>query len=256
MNILKEKIKQKKPICGTHVSLSDPSICEIIGNLGYDFIWIDMEHTYIDYKMLAIHLNAAKAARTPVIVRVPADDFTATKKVLEMGIDGIIFPMIQNAGQANRLISVTLYPPAGTRGFGPIRAIRYGLDDVHEYISHSSFDICRFIQIEHKDAVDDLNKIIKNPYIDGFIFGPNDLSGSIGELGNVFGDNTTGLIKKAIQILKDADKTIGVSTGDTNCSTLEHWHALGINMISAGADYNYILTSACETLKNIKKVLK
>jgi 4-hydroxy-2-oxoheptanedioate aldolase len=256
MNILKEKIKKKMRICGTHVHLSDPSICEIMGNVGFDYIWIDMEHTYIDYKTLFVHLNAAKAAGVPAVVRVPQDDLTATKKVLEMGVDGIIFPMIKNAEQANRLIGYTLYPPVGTRGFGPMRAIRYGLDDVNEYIHHSSLDICRFIQIENIEAVDHLPEIIQNTYIDGYIFGPYDLSGSVGELGNITGEKTINLIKKSIEILEPTGKAIGLSTGDTDIRMLKFWNDMGIHMISAGIDYGYILSGSMETLRKLREVQK
>jgi len=253
MNELKEKLRKKQNVFGTHVSLNDPSICEIIGYLGFDYIWIDMEHSCIDCKTLAIHLNAAKVTGTPVIVRVPTDDYTTVKKVLEMGVDGIVFPMIRDAEQANRLISFTLYPPVGTRGFGPLRAIRYGIDDVDNYINNHSLDICRFIQIEHKSAIDNLTEIIKNKYIDGYIFGPYDLSGSIGELGNVYGLRNTELIRNAIQILRDAGKIIGLSSGDSSAKTLQYWYDMGINMISAGADYNFILAGARETLVNLRK---
>ena len=95
MKTLKEKILAGEKIVGTHVQLSDPAICEIVGRLGYDYIWVDLEHTYMSYKDLLCHISAAHSAGTPVIVRVPQNDFTVTKKVMEMGPDGIIFPMIK-----------------------------------------------------------------------------------------------------------------------------------------------------------------
>jgi 2-keto-3-deoxy-L-rhamnonate aldolase RhmA len=84
MNELKERIKRGEKLSGAIVSLTDPCLCEIFGNVGFDYIWIDMEHTYTSYKEVLCHLNAARSTGTPAIVRVPHNDLTATKKVLEM----------------------------------------------------------------------------------------------------------------------------------------------------------------------------
>ncbi len=257
MSKLKEKVKNCEPICGTHVSLADPIVCEMIGYLGYDFIWIDMEHSFLSDKDVVIHANAAKAAGTPVVVRVPQDDLTHTKRIMEMGVDGIIFPMIKSAEEVNRLLSYTLYPPYGTRGFGPQRAVRYCLDDINEYVQTSHIErLCRFVQIEHINAVNEIEKILENPYLDGIIFGPNDLSGSINQLGRVFNHDTTELINRVIKSAKAMNKCIGVSTGSSDPEVLSHWHNLGINMISAGADYAYVQTSAQDTLKKLNKIQK
>ena len=113
---IKEKISGGLSVCGTHVNLTDPIVTEIFALLGYDFVWVDLEHTVMDAEHLYHHLLAAKAAGTPVFVRVPVDDLTITKKVLEMDIDGIIFPMVKDAEHAKQLIDITLYPPYGKRG--------------------------------------------------------------------------------------------------------------------------------------------
>lgn len=109
-NILKKKIMNKEILYGTHVNLADPCICDIVGRLGYDFIWVDMEHSYLSYKDLLSHIIAAKGTGTPVIVRIPQNDLTATKKILEMGPDGVIFPMVRSKEEIDRLMGYTLYP--------------------------------------------------------------------------------------------------------------------------------------------------
>ncbi len=244
MNPLKEKIRSGQPICGTHVQLTDPSTCTIFGAAGFDFLWVDMEHTYLSLKDVLIHLTAAKAAGVSVIVRVPQDDLTITKKVLEMGPDGIIFPMVRTAEQAGMLMSWTLYPPYGGRGFGPMGAVRYGWDDADEYVGPGHLDLCRFIQIEQKETVDNLPEIIKNPWIDGYIFGPNDLSGSVNLIHKVYEPEVRDLMERAISLLRTNRKYIGLSTGDTDPDVIRYWHDMGIQMISAGADNGYLLEGA------------
>ena len=252
MSILRKKIENKEKILGTIVSLTDPCLCEIIGKTGYDCVWIDMEHTYMSYKDVLCHLNAACSENIPAVVRLPQNDLTATKKVLEMGPDGVIFPMVTSAKELEDLIKMTLYPPLGTRGFGPLRAIGYGAVDAKEYVEEKSFDLCRFVQIEHIDMIKNLDEIVKMPYIDGFIFGPNDLSGSLGDFLNVFGEKTLSEIKHAIDILKKNGKYIGLA-GGMNHTDIKTWSELDLDMIFAGSDWCFLYHQAKETLETLKK---
>ena len=162
--MLKEKILQRKKMIGMHINLNDIAIARIAGLAGYDYIWLDLEHSYLSLENLMSYIFAIKETGTAVIVRVPQDDLTYTKKVIEMGVDGIIFPMVKTAEQAKKLIESTLYPPYGTRGFGPMNAVGFGFDDVKTYVNNTKDNLCRFIQIEHKDAIDNLEEIIKNEF--------------------------------------------------------------------------------------------
>ncbi len=253
MNKLKERITKGEKLCGTLVSLTDPSLCELLGYAGFDYIWIDMEHTCISCKDALCHLNAAKSVGTPAIVRVPQDDLTVTKKIVDMGPDGIIFPMIRSFEEAERIIGTTLYPPLGTRGFGPLRALGYGAVDSNEYTQKLNLEMCRFVQIEHFEFIDELEKIVEIPYIDGYIFGPNDLSGSIGEIGRVFDDNTIKLLEKAIKILRNHGKYIGLAGGHS-ISTLKKWSSLDIDMLTAGSDWTMLFDKARSVLGDMKSI--
>ncbi|HWR12887.1 MAG TPA: aldolase/citrate lyase family protein [Rectinemataceae bacterium] len=244
MTQLKEQLGKRDPLAGMHVSLADSCITELCGYVDYDFIWIDTEHTAIDYHILLEHIIAAKAAGVSSLVRIPWNDAILAKRVLEMGPTGLIFPVVNSAEELDKAMKSTLYPPNGNRGFGPMRAVRYGLDDADEYIRKGSLDMVRCVQIESKLAVDNLEEMAKNPWVDCFIFGPCDLSGSIGELNRVFDPNTSDLIDRAVAILKKAGKSVGVSTGSDDPEVLRYWHDKGINVISAGTDYLHIMSGA------------
>jgi 4-hydroxy-2-oxoheptanedioate aldolase len=244
MNVLKEKLQQGKFLKGMHVILNDPCITEIVSNLSYDFIWVDTEHSAIDYRMLEYHLIAAKAGGTPAVVRVPWNDPVMVKRVLEQGPAGIVFPMINTVEDVNLAMDSCLYPPIGKRGMGPIRAIRYNLDDVNKYIADGHKQLCRLIQIESEQGVENLGKILENPHVDGIIVGACDLSGSIGELNNVFGERTLNLIDRAVKTAGEKRVPIGISTGSTDADTLRFWFDRGMRIISAGMDYDHILRGA------------
>lgn len=113
---LKEKIINGKSICGTLVNIPAMSIVEMMGYFDYDYLWIDAEHSVTTTDQCYQMLVAAKSVGRQAIVRVPQNDLTFTKKVLEMGPDGIIFPMVHSAKEAEELLSYTLYPPYGKRG--------------------------------------------------------------------------------------------------------------------------------------------
>ncbi len=253
MNI-KEKVTSGQPICGTHIHLSDTCVTEIAAALGYDFLWVDMEHTTLSCEQVHMHLLVARSAGTPVFVRVPVDDFTVAKRVLETGVDGIIFPMIRDAEHARRMIAYTLYPPYGNRGCGPKGAIRYGIDDEPEYYRSGHLGMCRFVQIEQKTAALDAERIAAIPYLDGCVLGLYDLSGSIGRPGDIFCEENLELANRAIRAFKDAGKTVGISTVSTAPDVLRRYHEMGINMLSVGADYDYVLTGARKTLETARQI--
>lgn len=255
MNLLRNKLSANKVISGTLVCLTDPCLCEIVGRVGYDAVWIDMEHTYMSYKDVLCHISTASASGVASVVRLPQDDLTATKKILEMGPDAVIFPMVRSYDEARKLIESTLYPPRGTRGFGPMRAIGYGAESAKAYVEEQSLELCRFIQIESVGCIDDLERIAEIPYLDGCIFGPNDLSGSLGEFLNVFGDKTLTHMQDAVRILRKHNKLIGIA-GGMDEQSIRAWSGFDIDMLFAGGDWNFVYSAARDTLQKLDQYKK
>lgn len=252
---LKEKIAAGKNICGTLVNIPATCITEMIGYVDFDYLWLDLEHSAITLDMCYNMLVGAKSAGREVIVRVPQHDLTYTKKVLEMGPDGIIFPMVKNAEEAEELISYTVYPPHGKRGCGPQRAVRYVMDDELEFFREGPKNLCRFLQIDCESFINDLDKIAQNPYIDGFILGLADLSGDIGEMGNFFGEKNLAVAQKAIDIARKHGKIVGSATLATDEENLSKLFKMGITMLTCGSDFHYVINGARNTLSAVRKVI-
>ena len=253
---LKEKISKRETVFGAHVNIKDPIVTEIFGSLGYDFLWVDMEHVPLTEQDIYHHLLAARSVGTPVFVRVPVDDLTVTKRVLEMGVDGIIFPMVRDAKHAKELLDNTLYPPYGKRGCGPKSAVRYGLDNEFEFYKSGHLKTVRLVQIELESAARDAENIAALEHLDGCILGMHDLSGSINRLGEVFSEENVALAKMAIDAFTKANKSIGVSTYAIDEETLTRYRDMGINIISSGADYDYVLRMGRDTLKKLSGIFK
>jgi 2-dehydro-3-deoxyglucarate aldolase/4-hydroxy-2-oxoheptanedioate aldolase len=255
MNMFKQRLRRHDRLTGMEVDLCDPAISEMIALQGFDFLWIDTEHEAIDYHTLLMHIIAARSGGASSLVRIPWNEPYLAKRVLEMGPDGIIFPMIQTCEEAKRAIDSCLYPPLGSRGFGPRRAVGYDGDNNDAYINAAAESLCRFVQIEHFGAVAEMEKMAGIPYLDGFILGPCDLSGSIGHLNDLYCRENVELIDAAIKTAKKTGKPLGVAYGGMTEKEHRWWFDRGVDFISAGSDICAIVAKAKENLKNMKAAL-
>ncbi|MBR3928150.1 MAG: aldolase [Clostridia bacterium] len=254
-NRFRKALKSGKLLLGTHVNLIDHRICEMLGLIGFDYLWIDMEHVSTDFKVMETNLIAAKATGTPCMVRVTWNDIPSIKRVIEAGPDAIVVPMTNSVEDVQRAIDTCIYPPEGKRGYGPNRAVQYGLSDMQDYINHGSKEMLRFVQIEDVHAVEVIEEMAKIPYLDGFIIGPMDLSASVGELGYGFmAPKTNALIDTAIKKAHEAGKPIGFSTGTDNPEELEHWIKKGVDFISASTDMWSVMKGARSLLSDLNKI--
>jgi 2-keto-3-deoxy-L-rhamnonate aldolase RhmA len=246
--LMKEKLKRNGILIGTHISFQDSSITELIGRVGFDFLWLDMEHTALDRSDIQLHLIAAQAAGVPGIVRIPWNDPILVKPILEMGASGIVFPSESTRKEAEKAVQSCLYPPKGFRGFGPRRAVMYGIRDEVDYIKNSGNEIFKIIQIETKEGVSHLDEIVQVDGIDAVVVGPYDLSGSLGILGEVTSRTVKLTMDHIVKTCQQAGVTAGVSIGGYNHRIVQDWLDRGIGFLSIGVDSWYVLRGAQETM--------
>jgi len=255
MNNLKEKIKRGEKVLGTHIQLNNYQTTELIASLGYDYLWLDTEHTSISLEQVEYHLMAARAWGVTTLVRVPWNDPVRMKPILEMGPGGIIVPMVNSYEEAQIAVKAMMYPPRGTRGYGPRHAAMYGKTPLDEYLKNADEDIMRVIQIEHIDAVRDLKRIVTIDEIDAFIIGPMDLSASIGKMGKIDDPEVQSLLNEIITTVHAAGKPVGVSFGLCGKEGIAAWRDKGVDMISLANEHDFILTQGKLLLDNMKEVM-
>lgn len=256
MNSLKSKLAEGKVCLGTHISLYDPSITELLGNIGYDYLWIDTEHTEIDLQTLQMHLIAARASGTAAIVRVPCVDQVRAKPVLEMGPDGIVFPQVNSYELAKTAVEACMYPPKGNRGFGPRRAIQYGRISLNDYYKTIDDDLMILLQVENIHAVEDFERIVTIDGIGAFIIGPCDLSASMNHFNDLHHPEVIDSMKYVIRRSHEAGIPIGVSFGACNYEEIEFWKSMGVDLISLGADTDHLLRGGEMYMNDLKRCFK
>lgn len=248
---IRELFDKKKLVTGVHIRTQDPCMSELVANIGYDIVWIENEHSFLDKSTTNLHVLAAQAGGAAAVVRVPWNDPVLVKPVLEMGVDGIIFPLISSAEDAEKAVASCLYPPRGIRGFGPIRANNYGLISTEEYLKNADNHIFKILQIEHVDGVRDIDRILEVPGVDAIVVGQNDLSGSMGKLGLIHDPE----VQKMMKIVFDACKRHGIP-GGISCGPfakdLEMWFKFGIDFVFMPNEFEWVRIGAMNALNLIK----
>lgn len=245
---MKEKQKYDKPMIGTLLSISAPQVAEIIAMSGFDWVFIDMEHSAMSLESVqnAIQIMEGKIL---TIVRVPFNDEVWIKRVLDTGCDGIIVPMVNSADEARKVVQAAKYPPQGRRSVGLARAHKYGAS-FKEYIENANRGLVTIIQCEHKDAVKNFDEILKVEGIDSVFIGPYDLSASMNLTGQIAHNDVLAAIRQVKEKCRKAGMPYGIYSSGTDDMVSEI--KTGCTFLLTGVDSNMLLNSYADLLKKLK----
>jgi 2-dehydro-3-deoxyglucarate aldolase len=175
---IRTRLQNGQATVGSWMQIPHAGVAEMMGQAGYDWVAIDMEHGSIAHHQLPDLFRALELGGTLPLVRLPHSDPKAIKDALDAGSGGIIIPMVEAAEQLRAAIQSSCWPPAGIRGVGFSRANLYGKHfDAYREEATQPFVVA---QIEHIRAVHDLDAILTVPGLDAIIIGPYDLSASMG----------------------------------------------------------------------------
>jgi len=176
---IRAALKAGKPSIGSWMQIPSASVAEIMGNAGYDWIAVDLEHGGFPSEILPDIFRALELGGTSPFARVAQCHPKDIKQALDAGAQGIILPMIESKEQLEDAIAWVYYPPRGRRGVGYSRANVFG-KNLSSYIQNNAGDILIVAQIEHVKAVQELDDILSVKFLDAIMVGPYDLSGSMG----------------------------------------------------------------------------
>ena len=253
LDAIREKITRGKLAFGTHSSTTDLIFYEMCGMLDYDYVWIDYEHGPMNLSMIQNALIATNAGGAAAFVRVPNHDPSVVKPILEMGPDGIIFPMVNTKADAEECIAACTYPPRGVRGYCPIRAMDYGAKTLTEYLKEVDSSFLKILQCETKQAVENLEEILETPGCDAIICGPMDLSASIGKMGQLEDPEVLSLMETIIEKCRKYGKPYGVSIG-VNLPLCTWWIERGASFVSMGTPGDYFFQMCKQVITQVREI--
>jgi 4-hydroxy-2-oxoheptanedioate aldolase len=240
-NAFKHAIAAGTRQIGLWSSLSSNTGAEIISDSGFDWILFDMEHTPSDIPDIVAQLQAAQAGTVTPIVRPAWNDAVLIKRVLDTGAQSILVPFVQTAEEARQAVAAAKYPPEGIRGAaGSSRASRYGR--VSGYLTKANAEICVLVQIETGEALSRIDEIASVEGVDGVFIGPNDLSASMGHLGNMGHPDVHAAIKRAVDALKAVGKPGGILT--SNEEDAKRYIEWGYCFVAVGSDVGLLAKNA------------
>ncbi len=237
-----DKMRAGRVCIGTAVTFSDATVTEALCTV-FDFVWIDMEHNPLGLEATQAHIIAAKGSDCTPIVRVPWNDPVLIKPVLDIGAAGVIVPLIRTANDARLAVSACRYPPEGIRGFGPRRPANYGRLGGPEFCKAANEAMITIVQVEHIDAVNNLDDILAVPGVTAIMIGANDLSGSMGRMGEPRHPDVMRAIDTTIQKCNRAQMPVGVAVSH-DPDVLMEWIHKGVNWLMTGNDFTLMLHTA------------
>jgi len=238
-NWVRQKLKAGEPTVGAQMGLGSPNVAELMAQAGYDWLVIETEHNGLDSAQVEHMLMAMNGTDTIPIARVPSADPVFIQKALDVGALGILVPMVRTASEAEAIVSATRYPPEGTRGFGPLRASRYTMDN-DDYFARANENILVALILETREAIENLAEIAAVPGVDVLLFGLFDLCISMGlnPMHMPFPEIDAAIEKGLAVGREQPDVAIGIGAGTPEdlCHRLDQ----GFTFATYGTDYQLL----------------
>ena len=250
MEILNTKKKYDAIIVGS--GAAGGMATKILSDAGFDWLCIDMEHSVTDYAEAQQLILTIQGKGLKAFVRVGENNTRIIKRVLDAGADGIIVPSVNSFKEAKSAVQAVKYPPEGKRGVGLARAQSYGFG-FEGYKDVGTKNIKLILQIEHINAIDDLDQIIELSGVDGTFIGPYDLSGSLGKPGQWDEPEVQKVIEKYELTAKKYNKLIGYHVIQPDFKLVLNKIEKGYNFIAFSLDSLFLGTIAREQMNKLNR---
>lgn len=252
---LKQRLRNRELTIGTWQTLGHPAISEIMARAGFDWVTIDLEHSVISLREAEDAIRILQLSGLAALVRLTFNDSNQIKRVMDAGATGIIVPMVNSAQLAEEAVKAVYYPPRGKRGVGLARAQGYG-DAFQPYLDWQRNGPVVVVQIEHIQAVENLESIFSVEGVDGYIIGPYDLSASMGIPGEFEHHDFLAAMARVKQVSHDMDILGGIHIIEPDPTQLGQRVQEGYLFIAYSLDIR-MLDSACKIgVKHVREEMK
>lgn len=251
-NRFKQRLYDGEVQYGIFVGLADAVAAEISASAGFDWVLVDAEHGPNDLRTILHQLHAISARDCPALVRVPSDDPVFIKRVLDLGAQTLLVPMVDSADQAEQLVAAVRYPPEGIRGVGTslTRAATWG--HTSDYLARADDEICLVVQVESRAGLEALPSICAVGGLDAVFVGPSDLAASLGHRGEPGHEAVEAAVVSALGTVRDAGLAAGVygATPDRARAYVGH----GARIVAVGIDTALLAAATAERARAVLDV--
>ncbi|HEV8130862.1 MAG TPA: aldolase/citrate lyase family protein [Acidobacteriota bacterium] len=250
-NPVKKALKEGKVVIGVTVSAANVDVAFSLAGAGFDFLWIEMEHSPLTLETVRSMILATRGQKAMPITRVPVNEPWMAKRVLDIGSIGVVFPFTSTKELAEQAVKSCKYPPLGIRGFGPGMATsRWGMSGA-DYVKFANENVLVVTIIEQKQAIDNIEQIASVPGVDVLFIGANDLSFSLG----VGGKLTDPLVEDAVSKVLAAGKKHAIPVGYPAGTPAEINKRIsqGFRFFQASSDLGLMTAGARDLLSKIQK---
>jgi 2-dehydro-3-deoxyglucarate aldolase len=241
----------KRLSVGSWIQLGHPAVAEIMASAGFDWLAIDLEHSTITLREAEDLIRVIDLKGVVPFVRLSSNNSEQIKRIMDAGAQGVIVPMIKSQMEAESAVQAVKYPPAGSRSIGLARAQGYG-SRFAEYFEWQQDESIVVVQIEHIDAVDNLESILAVPGVDAYIVGPYDLSGSMGLPGQFEAPEFIDALERIRAIGEKVNMPGGVHIVEPDPQALSQCIDEGNLFIAYGVDTRMLDIACREGLKNVR----
>jgi 2-keto-3-deoxy-L-rhamnonate aldolase RhmA len=254
-NKVKSALKRGETVFGTMVQeMRSPGIAQILAVAGFDFFFIDMEHSPFNMETVADLIRTARLSNIAPFIRVPDLEYHLLSRPLDAGAQGLMVPRVDTPDQVRKVISFMKYPPMGERGCAVLRGhAEYQAEPVKDFIEGANRETLVIIQIESKQAIDHIEDMVSIPGVDVALIGPNDLSVSLGIPGELTHPLEIEHIDKVIAACTKYGVASGIHTG--NLDELKSWMEKGMRFITWSGDIGMILDASRNALNTLRSAL-
>lgn len=249
----RQQLKENKMMVGSWISTGSLIVAELMASAGFDFLTVDVEHSAVDLPQTQALFQAICAGNPNCarFVRLAGNSYRETKRFLDAGATGVIAPLINSSEEAAELVRSVKYPPVGQRGVGFCRANTYGMD-FDKYTDASNEQACICVQIEHIDAVNNIDQILSVEGIDAVMIGPYDLSASMGITAQFDHPKMVAATAKILASCKKNGVIPGIHVVQPNPDEVMYRYGEGYRFIAYSLDITMLSKACTDGLKTIK----
>ena len=249
-NPVRALLKAGRPAVGATITLASPEVAAQTASLGFDFLWIEMEHSPITLETARNMILATRGLKAIPFIRVPVNELWTAKRSLDMGALGVIFPFTSTPELARQAVAACKYPPLGKRGAGAgLASWRWPAPE--GYSDFADRNAMVVIIIEEKRAVEKIDEIAAVPGIDVIFIGVNDLSFSYGHRGRQNVAEVQEAIRKIVAAAKRNNLPVGRPAG--SAVDIERYRGEGFSFFQASSDLGFLAAGARELLAPLGK---